>query len=453
SQVEADAAQLDVNTQFALFFPEKRPFFLEAADLFETRIQAVHSRNIADPEWGLKLTGKEGKNAVGLVVAEDRISNILIPGAQSSALTSLDEPNTSTVLRYRRDLFGASTIGVLYTGREGDSYRNRVAGVDALFRWKGTEAVRIELLGSQTEYPLALARDFGQPVEGFEDYGLRAVYQHTDRNKMIYFLHQDMGDGFRADLGFIPQVDFRREQAIFERYFYNEGGRFSRINFGGQLSDSHDHAGHRLRRLGEVWAWGNGPYQSFFNTGIGAGDRYFNGRTFDDKYLWLYGEVRPTSWLFMTFDSSVGDSVDFANTRAAEQILVKPSFRFDVGKHLRLQLAHNYQRLDVDQGELFTANISDLRLTWQFSVRTFLRLVSQYRAVERDAGLYLAEVDPESEHVFNQLLFSYKLNPQTVLFLGYSDDHFGGEALNGQTLDLTQADRTLFFKVGYALTF
>ena len=453
SQVEADAAQLDVNTQFALFFPEKRPFFLEGADLFDTRVQAIHSRNIADPEWGLKLTGKEGKNAVGLVVAQDRLSNILIPGAEGSALTSLDEENTSTILRYRRDLTGSSTIGVLYTGREGDSYHNRVAGMDALFRWKGTEAVRIELLGSQTEYPLALARDFGQPADTFDDWGVRAVYQHTDRNKMIYFLHQDMGDGLRVDLGFIPQVDFRREQVLFERYFYNEGERFSRINFAGQFNDTWDHDGNRLRRFGEVWTWGNGPYQSFFNTGVGAGDRFFNGQTFDDKYLWFYGEVRPTSWLFMTIDSSIGDTVDFANTRAADQLFVKPTFRFDVGKHLRLQLAHNYQSLDVEDGELFTANISDLRATWQFNVRTFVRLVTQYRDVERNAPLFLERVDPESRHLFNQLLFSYKINPQTVLFLGYSDNHFGEPSLNSQTTDLTQADRTLFFKVGYALIF
>ncbi|HEX5757686.1 MAG TPA: DUF5916 domain-containing protein [Thermoanaerobaculia bacterium] len=453
SQVEADAAQLDVNTQFALFFPEKRPFFLEAADLFDTRVQAVHSRNIADPEWGLKLTGKEGKNALGLVVAEDRLSNILIPGPQGSALTSLDDPNTSTILRYRRDLSGASTIGVLYTGREGDEYHNRLAGLDALFRWKGTEAVRIELLASQTEYPLALARDFGQPAGSFDDWGLRAVYQHTDRDKMFYVLHQDMGDGLRADLGFIPQVDFRREQAIYERFFYNEGGRFSRINFGGQFNDTWDHDGNRLRRFAEVYASGNGPFQSFFSTGVGGGDRFFDGRTFDDRYLWFFGELRPTSWLFMTLDSSIGDDVDFANTRAAEQVRLVPTFRFDVGKHLRLQLAHNWQRLEVDEGELFTANISDLRLTWQFSVRTFLRLVTQYRDVERNAGLYTQRVDPDSEHVFNQVLFSYKLNPQTVLFLGYADDHVGGQAIDSRAVDLTQADRTLFFKVGYALIF
>src|SRR5215210_3993296 len=69
SQVEADAAQLDVNTQFALFFPEKRPFFLEGADFFATPFDVVFPRNVADPSWGLKLTGKEGKNAVGVFAA------------------------------------------------------------------------------------------------------------------------------------------------------------------------------------------------------------------------------------------------------------------------------------------------------------------------------------------------------------------------------------------------
>ncbi len=65
SQVEADAAQLDVNTDFALFYPEKRPFFLEGADFFETPGSAIYTRTVADPAWGVKLSGKEGRTAVG----------------------------------------------------------------------------------------------------------------------------------------------------------------------------------------------------------------------------------------------------------------------------------------------------------------------------------------------------------------------------------------------------
>ena len=84
SQVEADVGQLDINTQFALFFPEKRPFFLEGADFFQTPIQAVYTRTVADPDWGIKLTGKEGKSAIGVFVARDDLTNLIIPGSQSS---------------------------------------------------------------------------------------------------------------------------------------------------------------------------------------------------------------------------------------------------------------------------------------------------------------------------------------------------------------------------------
>ncbi|HEX6864765.1 MAG TPA: sugar-binding protein, partial [Thermoanaerobaculia bacterium] len=132
SQVEADAAQLDVNTRFALFFPEKRPFFLEGADFFRTPFDAVFTRNVADPSWGVKLTGKEGRNALGLFVAEDEQTNLILPGSQGSDAVVLPFQTTGAVLRYRRDLGSSSALGVLLTSREGDGYSNRVGGIDGL---------------------------------------------------------------------------------------------------------------------------------------------------------------------------------------------------------------------------------------------------------------------------------------------------------------------------------
>jgi hypothetical protein len=89
SQVEADSAQLDINTQFALFFPEKRPFFLEGGDLFSTRLNVVHTRVVTDPDWGAKLTGKLGANAIGLFIARDTITNLIFPGSESSSTASV----------------------------------------------------------------------------------------------------------------------------------------------------------------------------------------------------------------------------------------------------------------------------------------------------------------------------------------------------------------------------
>ncbi|HEY5611126.1 MAG TPA: DUF5916 domain-containing protein, partial [Thermoanaerobaculia bacterium] len=104
SQIEADAVQLDINTQFALFFNEKRPFFLEGSDFFEGPLQTVYTRTVADPVFGVKATGRLGESTVGAYVARDEITNIIIPGPQGSAFAFLDDENTSTAFRYRYNI-------------------------------------------------------------------------------------------------------------------------------------------------------------------------------------------------------------------------------------------------------------------------------------------------------------------------------------------------------------
>jgi hypothetical protein len=101
--------------------------------------------------------------------------------------------------------------------------------------------------------------------------------------------------------------------------------------------------------------------------------------------------------------------------------------------------------MNVDDGKLYTANISQLTVIYQLSVRTFLRSVIQYVDYRYNTGLYTFDIDHLYSHFFTQHLFSYKINPQTVLFLGYTDNAFGCS-----NYDLTRSDRTFFAKVGYA---
>ena len=113
--------------------------------------------------------------------------------------------------------------------------------------------------------------------------------------------------------------------------------------------------------------------------------------------------------------------------------------------HLNIYLRQTFERLNVKPGRLYTANISHLRLVYQFNKRTFLRTIFQYRHYKRNVSLYIDEETPKDKGLFSQLLFSYKINPQTVLFLGYSDNYWGDH------IDpLTQTDRTFFAKIGYA---
>ena len=169
SQVEADVAQLDLNERFALFFPEKRPFFLEGVDFFNVVNRVVFTRTLVDPDWGLKLTGKRGRDGLGVFAAEDAVNSLLFPSNQGSRSTLLRQSVTSTVLRYRRDVGGASSFGLLYTGREGGDYRNRVYGFDGFFRPRDTDTLIVQYLRSDTRYPAAVAMQFDQPAGAFDD--------------------------------------------------------------------------------------------------------------------------------------------------------------------------------------------------------------------------------------------------------------------------------------------
>src|SRR6266699_2522230 len=120
SQVEADVGQVTVNQRFALFFPEKRPFFLEGLEQFDTPNALIYTRRIVSPVAGAKLTGKLGGTAVAYIGAVD----------DASASVTGGEHPVVNLLRLRRDLGASSTLGLVYTDRiEGSAY-NRVLGAD-----------------------------------------------------------------------------------------------------------------------------------------------------------------------------------------------------------------------------------------------------------------------------------------------------------------------------------
>ena len=450
SQVEADAAQLDVNTQFALFYEEKRPFFLEGRDYYQTPIQAVYTRTVADPAWGVKVSGKEGRNAFGVYLAEDEVTNIVLPGVEGSDLTALDGNNLSGVVRYRRDVGRNSVLGVLFTGREGDGYSNRVFGLDGSLRLSDADTVSFQALGSDTEYPDELAAEFAQPVGSFSGRALAFAYQHDSRYWDWGVEYDDYGDDFRADAGFVPQVG-AREVDLFADYTFwgEEDDWYTEIELGGGWERAEDQNGGLLNNEYTLRGEASGPLQSFLFLRTTWQERGYRGQQFDYFSWGLYGRMRPSAWLNLELDGTFGGQIDYANVREGDRCYLQPTVSLFLGRHLQADFVYLFDRLDVDGGRLFTANLPQLRLVWQFSVRSFVRLVSQYADVERDPTLYLEPVDARSQEWFNQLLFSYKINPQTVFFLGYSDNHEGFEN-DIERVDLTQRDRTIFVKIGYA---
>lgn len=449
SQVEADTAQLEVNTRFALFFEEKRPFFLEGADYFETPLQAVFTRTVADPEWGVKLTGKEGKNAVGVYVTDDAQNNVLLPSNQNSRFLTLDGNVQSAVLRYRRDVGNRSTLGVLYTGRNGDDYSNQVAGIDGFFRFNTSNSMRLQYLTSSTEYPDAFALDRDQPLGSFDGDAYRASFLHLTRNWFASASYEDLEPKFRADNGFIRRVDVRTAESTVERSFWGERDDwFRRIIVGAKVDRTEDHDGLKTDQGVEVYANFNGPLQSFAELRVLDRDEFFAGTTFSLTSANLFAQVKPTGRVNLDVYLEHGDAIDFTNAQLATLTEISPGFQLRLGRHVNWRFDHILQTLDVDDGELFEVNLTQTTFVYQFNVRTFVRAIVQYQDLARNPDLYSVPVDRNSEDLFTQLLFSYKINPQTVLFAGYSDNQTGFDEVT-----LTRTDRTFFLKIGYAFLF
>ena len=448
SQVEADVAQLDVNNQFALQFPESRPFFLEGASYFSTPIQAVFTRTVADPDVGAKLTGQPGDNAFGAFAAKDSVTNLLFPGPLTSQQTFIDEPYDTVVGHFSRSVLDNSQVGALVTMRHADDYHNDVGGVDGRIRITGQHSLRFQLLHSETEYPTATAAAFLQPLGEFDGDAAMLRYNYSSREWFADVRYRYYEPGFRADSGFVARVDMNQKQLESGRTWQRGAERWTQIQVGLNGTTTDDTHGLLLDRTLQPYVSFSGPMQSFIQVGGGPNKRLWNGVLYEGSSMFLYTQLRPRGGINFSINILKGDQIDFANSRLADEFRIQPNIDWNVTQHLLLRLRQTTSRLDSKDGEqIFAADLTDFRATWQFNVRSFLRFSVQRQLVERNVQLFVARGTNEKTLTpASQVLYSYKLNPQTVLYVGYSDNSLDDDRLLG----LTRANRTLFAKFSYA---
>jgi hypothetical protein len=446
SQVEADAAQLAENQQFALFYPEKRPFFLEGADFFSTPINAVFTRTVADPELGIKVTGKENKNAFGAVITRDRVNNLILPSYDGSDLTSIDQNVNAVVARYRRDVGKTSSIGVLFTGRSASGYSNGVGGLDGLFRFSKSDSVTFQYLRSTTDYPHAVTDHFIQPLGSFSDDAFNIRYNHSTRNWQWAARYSDLGPNFRSDSGFVTRVNVKQPSGFIQRNFWGKPGQwYTEIQFFAGADWTTDSAGNIKENGQDFQVTYLGTRQTLVQATYSPNREYFRGVYYNDPRWNFYVESRPSSSIYAYFFTRGGKTIDFSNERQGDVLLFEPGGELNLGRRLSVSLDYTAERLDVAGGRLYTAKLPQSTIVYHFNIRTLARAIVQYSDVTRDPLLYRFPVDHKSKDLFTQFLFSYKINPQTVFYLGYSDSSSGDDRV-----DLRRTDRTLFLKIGYA---
>jgi hypothetical protein len=406
----------------------------------------VYTRMMREPEWGLKLTGKEGDHTVGAYVVEDEITNLIVPGSESSDFTVLDQPNTSTVLRYKYDVGNRFTLGGIFTNRGGRDYLNRVAGIDGDFRLSAKDRVMVQVLASSTLYPGEVVEDFDQPEGTFDDWAAEVFYSHRSRTWMWWALLWDVGTDFRADLGFMPQVNFQhREAGIGYQWNATETSWYSRMDIKAKVADTVDQTGFLLFHEDVVQFTLEGPLQSHSVIRPSRAREGYSGQEFEFNRLRLHICAKPTRHSHAWLNLHGGGQIDYANTRLGDFINLDTGFWYRFGKHLYVEPKFTRERMEVDEGWLYTSTIAQLSASWQFNTRCFVRAILQHVDDQFNPELYSDDRDPEEQHLFTQFLFSYKLNPRTVFFLGYSDNSYATPEYS-----LTRGDRTIFAKIGYA---
>ncbi len=450
SQVEADAAQMDVNEPFDLFYPEKRPFFTEGADFFHQSV--IYTRTLRDPLWGIKLTGKEKGNTIGSYIVQDKLTNLIFPENQGNDATTIEKESYSSVLRYKRDIGNKYTLGMIFTDREGDDYFNRLGVIDANLRITEKDRIVIEGGLTSTQYPDSIIEQFEQPDGTFSGYGAVINYNHNTRNIDWYISYEDIGKDFRADQGFVTQVDYKEIEAGAEYTWIanNQDLWWKTIELGGEYEYMVDQSYDLLESEAMMWFNINMIKQSHIYTEIYRTREDYNNLIFNQNSFFIHHCAWPMGNLQYWLNFYFGDRIDYDNTRPGKRFRFAPGFNWKIGMHLTLQLNHTYEKLKVDPGRLYAANISEGRIIYQINKQIFLRAILQYRNYDYNVDLYSEDPpDPLEQKFFSQFLFSYKINPQTVLFLGYSDNYTGGE-INERDTPLTQTDWAFFFKIGYA---
>jgi len=203
--------------------------------------------------------------------------------------------------------------------------------------------------------------------------------------------------------------------------------------------------GKMLDKYARLWFYYRGILQSDVTIRLWRERQGYANQEFDQTYALVQVYFWPFSDLQIGAASVFGDQIDYDNVRPGRRFGIYPWLSYNLGKNLRFSLNHTYEHMFVNDIRLFTANISQLTAICQFTTRLFFRSILQYVNYNYNPENYTFDIDSEYSRLFMQLLFSYKMNPRTVLFLGYSDNYQGDHDIR-----LTQSNRTLFMKIGYA---
>jgi hypothetical protein len=452
AELEADQPQSTANQRFPLFFAEKRPFFLEGADLFRTPVRAFHSRSIVDPDAALKLTGTRGRTSGTLLFATDAA-----PGPEK-ALTG--------VVRLRRDVGSQSSLGVLATARSFRGNSNAVAALDGRVAAGARSVWTFQLLGTRGD--------------GDSGFGYYSEWARSDRRTSLQLVGEGYTPGYRADLGYTQRSDMNRWSLVTR---YNSPARSStsplvswsavntllaQFDWRGRMQYAYVYPRVLLvfprQSFLNVYAYKDylrvfeeefGPARSATHPGSFAGSAerstYYHGFTVEGgsapSQRVSLSATWDRSWNGLDYDLGAGrfprvspaaliDASAPLDPGPGDYQLLAGSLAFQPSQALRLAATYQHGRLTRQdtRRDAFDQHLTSFSLHYAFTRATWLR----------------GRVDYDSLYgrLFHQAVLAWTPKPATSFYVGYDET---GDWRDGLRSRYDRRDRTFFAKLSWSL--
>ena len=479
AQVESDQLVVTANQRFPIFFAEKRPFFLEGVDIFNTQIAAVHTRAIIDPDVAVKLTGKVDRNTFGLLVASDNGPGNFSADERLTANPRLIGKNASIgILRLKHDIGKDSFIGFLGTYRRFVDTYNELGGFDSRLRINKQTTFSAQALVTHSRrnffYP-----DLGQSLDRAQNAFIYATdYNMSGRHFSYDYSTVGRTRYYRADVGFNRRTNTNNHN-LFIQYRSEPKPKARLISWRvyNAAGTNFDWQGHSQIFNNESQIQFSFPRQTYLGIGMDKGYE----RVFEEEF----GMKRPagsncaatntcTFWgtdnersasnggLYVFAGSTLSKKINF--NAFANQSYGNLDFDFGAGpRYPRVSIpavtARNAQAAglcggsnppavcrapqDPGPGSFFSMNASvtyqpstPLNLTVSFTKQRLRRYDTHLLAFDENIvsmrGTYQftrfifargrIDFDSLASNIKGQFLFGWTPNPGTALYIGYNDD-------------------------------
>lgn len=444
SQVESDDPQVTVNQRFAVFFPEKRAFFIENAGLFATPINLFFSRQIADPQFGARMTGKLGKWTLGTLVIDDRQPGL--PFTSGPYHTRA----VDGVVRVTREFAKQSYVGAFVSSRDFADTSNRVASLDARLKFSNNWVVNAQAVHTWTRqntnagFP-CLWFPQSSDVGSQQGNALWLDASYTGRHFTFSTYYDDFSPNFCTELGFVNRIDIRQNNAFGGYFWRPEKSKI--IDFGPTAFETVDwnHAG-----ILQDWQAALGfqvdlTKQTTFTASRGEAYELFQGIDFRKHSFSLSAATQPYKWISFSARYVQGIAENFfpapgllpflGNTnRVNFGLTLRPSSRFRLDETLiyyRLGTRPGWTTPPFSPGQsIFNNYLNRTKVNYQFTKELSLRLILDYNATIANTSLLdlqtnLGSFDggpvAPSKRFTTDVLFTYMLHPGTAIYVGYNN--------------------------------